>query len=71
MMTITEEMLKHDIELAKNIGQLAESVNQAISILATAILELENPEGVHPRWALRTTTRRALQTLASKEGGTV
>ena len=66
MMTITEEMLKHDIELAKNIGQLAESVNQAISILATAILELEDPEGVH---SLRTTTRRSLETLAEKEKG--
>ena len=57
----TIEMLQNDIELAKGIGQLAESVNQAISILATGILELDEGN------CLTIGTRRALQTLAETE----
>jgi hypothetical protein len=41
-MSTAEETLKNDIELAKGIGQLAESVNQAVTILAKAILELND-----------------------------
>lgn len=58
----TEETLKNDIELAKGIGQLAENVNQAITILAKAILELEDPES--QRVFLSTPTRNAVKALA-------
>ena len=57
----TEENIKNDIELAKGIGQLAESTNQAITILAKAILELEDPEANH---CLKIGTRHALQSLS-------
>jgi len=61
-MSTTEETLKNDIELAKGIGQLAESVNQAITILAKAILELDNEYG-----GLRPHTHEALKSLAEIE----
>lgn len=64
-MSTTEEMLKNDIELAKGIGTLAESVNQTISILAKAILELDDPEEARP--TLTVGTRQALWALAETE----
>lgn len=63
-MSTTEDMLNNDIELAKGVGQMAEAVNQAIGILAAAILELEDPEGHH---CLKIGTRHALQALAETD----
>lgn len=62
-MSTTEELLKNEIKLAEGVGQLAESVNKAVSILARAILELEDPE----YRSLKIRTRNALQLLAETE----
>lgn len=63
----TEETLKNDIELAKGIGQLAESLNQAIVIIATALLELDGSLYQSSGAGLKDSTRNALQSLAKTE----
>lgn len=62
--SFVEASLRADIELAKGIGQVASSMNTAISILARAILELENPESNH---YLQPGTREALRTLSETD----
>jgi hypothetical protein len=59
----TKEALQTDIELAKGITELTRVTDTAISILARAILELEDPEGHHH---LPNNTRKALQALVSR-----
>jgi len=63
-MSTTEEVLKNDIELAKGIGQLAESLNQAITIIATAILELDATVTEFHGHGLNSGTYNAVQALA-------
>jgi hypothetical protein len=58
------ESLKNDIEIIKGLGQLADSVNQAVTILAKAILELEDPEGNH---FLSPGTRNAVRALSETD----
>lgn len=60
----TADMLENDIALAKGIGQIADSVNQAVTILAKAILELEDPEGNH---FLSPRTRNAVRALSETD----
>ena len=62
--TMDEELLNNDISLAKGVTQLATAVNQSVTILARAILELEDPEGKH---FLSHNTHKALQALAETE----
>jgi hypothetical protein len=57
------QSLQNDIELAKGITELTRVTDTAISILARAILELEDPEGNHH---LPNNTRKALQALVSR-----
>ncbi len=59
----SEESLQNDIVLAKGITELTRITDTAISILARAILELEDPEGHHH---LPNNTRKALQALVSR-----
>lgn len=55
------ESLQSQLELAKGITQLAESVNQAVVILAKAILESQSGNYIRP------STRQALESLAETE----
>lgn len=57
---MTSDLMKNDIELAKGITELVSVTDKAITILASAILELEDPEANH---CLRIGTRDALRTL--------
>ncbi len=59
----SEESLNNDIKIVKGITELAQITDTAISILARAILELEDPEGNHH---LPNNTRKALQALVSR-----
>lgn len=60
---MASDLMRNDIELAKGITELVKVTDKAITILASAILELEDPEANH---CLKLGTRDALQILAGR-----
>ena len=63
-MTTNEELLQQDLDTVKGLHDLAKCVDEITIILASALLELENPEGNHH---LTIATRNKLRRLAEKD----